>query len=184
MHITLVAMLALLGAKRVLRLWPGLHGRVPAQSAAIWAAFPCALLYGGLAGWSVSVQRALLMLAVVFVFGVAERHLRAWLAFGCALLLVLVLQPMAALQTGFWLSFLAVAALIFVFSGRVRRPTRLQLLWQPQLVIAVEQALARRVSHQNGFERLHGPNGLDGHHGVSFLDLDSVESIRTATPKP
>ena len=27
MHITLVAMLALLGAKRVLRLWPGLHGR-------------------------------------------------------------------------------------------------------------------------------------------------------------
>ncbi|MBK7170451.1 MAG: DNA internalization-related competence protein ComEC/Rec2 [Gammaproteobacteria bacterium] len=140
MHITLVAMLALLGAKRVLRLWPGLHGRVPAQSAAIWAAFPCALLYGGLAGWSVSVQRALLMLAVVFVFGVAERHLRAWLAFGCALLLVLVLQPMAALQTGFWLSFLAVAALIFVFSGRVRRPTRLQLLWQPQLVIAIALA--------------------------------------------
>ena len=81
-----------------------------------------------------------IVLAVVFVFGVAERHLRAWLAFGCALLLVLVLQPMAALQTGFWLSFLAVAALIFVFSGRVRRPTRLQLLWQPQLVIAIALA--------------------------------------------
>ncbi len=140
MHLTLVAMLVLAGVKRVLRVLPRIHGRLPAQSAAMWAAFPCALLYGGLAGWSVSVQRALLMLAVVFVFGVAERHLRAWLAFACALLLVLVVQPMAALQTGFWLSFLAVAALVFAFSGRVQQPTRLQLLWQPQLVIALALA--------------------------------------------
>jgi len=47
------------------------------------------------------------------------RHLGAWWPLLLALLVVLLLEPLASLQPGFWLSFSAVAILALVFGGRL-----------------------------------------------------------------
>ena len=137
MHITLVAMLVMAFAGFAARAWPRALLVLPARSWGMLAAAPATLAYGALAGMGVSVQRALLMVGVLFLFGLRERQLQPWLAYALALLAVLVAQPLAAMQTGFWLSFITVGALLLAFAGRLGRPSRVQLLWLPQLVVGV-----------------------------------------------
>ena len=106
----------------VRRLWarrPGLALALAAPRAAALAAMAAALVYAGLAGFSVSTQRALLMLAVVLAALVWERTLRPWHAFSLALAGVLLLDPGAILSYGAWLSFGAVAVLLFNLGGRL-----------------------------------------------------------------
>jgi competence protein ComEC len=74
---------------------------------------------------------------MLFLFGLRERHLQPWLAYALALLAVLVVQPLAAMQTGFWLSFITVGALLLAFAGRLGGLRGSQLLWLPQLVVGV-----------------------------------------------
>lgn len=87
-----------------------------------WAcglAFATALGYGVLAGFQVPVQRACVMLGLVLLWRLRFRHLGAWWPLLLALNGVLILEPLASLQPGFWLSFVAVAVLIFTFSARL-----------------------------------------------------------------
>ncbi|MGY2288393.1 DNA internalization-related competence protein ComEC/Rec2 [Pseudomonas sp. SDO528_S397] len=87
-----------------------------------WAcglAFAAALGYGLLAGFDVPVQRACVMVGLVLLWRLRFRHLGAWWPLLLALDAVLVLEPLASLQPGFWLSFAAVAVLILTFSGRL-----------------------------------------------------------------
>ena len=80
-----------------------------------------ALFYAALAGFSIPVQRALIMTSVALagpVFGVRASVVTLWLL---ALALVLLLDPLAFTSQGFWYSFLAVAALIFGLGGRCRQ---------------------------------------------------------------
>ena len=87
-----------------------------------WAcacAFAGALAYGWLAGFEVPVQRACVMVGLVLLWRWRFRHLGVWLPFLIALLAVLLLEPLASLQPGFWLSFGAVAWLIVIFGGRL-----------------------------------------------------------------
>ena len=87
-----------------------------------WAcacAFIGALAYGWLAGFEVPVQRACVMVGLVLLWRWRFRHLGVWLPFLIALLAVLLLEPLASLQPGFWLSFGAVAWLIVIFGGRL-----------------------------------------------------------------
>ena len=87
-----------------------------------WAcacAFAGALAYGWLAGFEVPVQRACVMVGLVLLWRWRFRHLGIWLPFLIALLTVLLLEPLASLQPGFWLSFGAVAWLIVIFGGRL-----------------------------------------------------------------
>ncbi|WP_417779783.1 DNA internalization-related competence protein ComEC/Rec2 [Stutzerimonas xanthomarina] len=78
-----------------------------------------ALAYGWLAGFEVPVQRALVMVALVLLWRLRYRHLGVWLPLLIALDAVLLLDPLVGLQSGFWLSFLAVALLALVFRGRL-----------------------------------------------------------------
>jgi len=87
-----------------------------------WAcvcAFLGALAYGWLAGFEVPVQRACVMVGLVLLWRWRFRHLGVCLPFLIAVLAVLLLEPLASLQPGFWLSFGAVAWLILIFSGRL-----------------------------------------------------------------
>jgi competence protein ComEC len=87
-----------------------------------WAcglAFVGAQAYGLLAGFEVPVQRACVMLGLVLLWRLRFRHLGVWLPFLLALNAVLLLEPLASLMPGFWLSFAAVAVLLFTFSGRL-----------------------------------------------------------------
>lgn len=76
--------------------------------------------YTLVSGSSLSAQRALIMTTVLIAAWLWRRRVSAGLAFALALFLVLVLQPLAVLNAGFWLSFGAVAALLVRFSARYR----------------------------------------------------------------
>lgn len=117
-HIGLLAGLiyALVSGLARLGWWPR---RLPWLPWACGLAFAAALGYGLLAGFQVPVQRACIMLAVVLLWRLRYRHLGIAWPLLIALNGVLLVEPLASLLPGFWLSFSAVAVLILVFSGRL-----------------------------------------------------------------
>jgi competence protein ComEC len=94
--------------------------RYPAQKVATLGGACCAALHAALAGFNVPVQRALWMLGVVALAFVSGRTLARSVVLAWALGLVLLVDPWAVVSAGFWLSFGAVAAILFAMSGSVR----------------------------------------------------------------
>lgn len=115
-------------------LWPG---RLPWLPWACALAMAGALGYGWLAGFDVPVRRACLMVAVVLLWRLRFRHLGVWQPLLMALCCVLLLDPLASLQPGFWLSFAAVGLLAFVFAGRLGRWSGWQTLPRAQWAMAL-----------------------------------------------
>ncbi|RLA49385.1 MAG: DNA internalization-related competence protein ComEC/Rec2 [Gammaproteobacteria bacterium] len=76
--------------------------------------FACA--YAALAGFSLATQRALCMLACFILANLVGRSSGSGNNLLLAAVLVLVSNPLAALGSGFWLSFGAVAALLWLSS--------------------------------------------------------------------
>lgn len=105
-----------------------------------WAcglAFAAALGYGLLAGFDVPVRRACVMVALVLLWRLRFRHLGAWWPLLLAFNGVLLMDPLASLRPGLWLSFIAVAVLIFTFGGRLG-PWRWWQTWtRAQWLIAI-----------------------------------------------
>jgi len=105
-----------------------------------WAcglAFTAALGYGLLAGFGVPVQRACVMVGLVLLWRLRFRHLGIWSPLLLAFNGVLILEPLASLQPGFWLSFAAVAVLALTFGGRLGRWSVWQAWTRPQWLIAI-----------------------------------------------
>ncbi|MGZ0713607.1 DNA internalization-related competence protein ComEC/Rec2 [Pseudomonas palleroniana] len=105
-----------------------------------WAcglAFVAALSYGLLAGFGVPVQRACMMVGLVLLWRLRFRHLGAWWPLLLAFNTVLVFEPLASLQPGFWLSFAAVAVLVLTFSARLGPWSVWQAWTRPQWLIAI-----------------------------------------------
>lgn len=117
-HVALVAALiyGLIAGLARLGCWPS--GR-PWLTWACALAFAAALGYGLLAGFEVPVRRACVMVGLVLLWRLRFRHLGVWLPWLLALDAVLLVEPLASLQAGFWLSFAAVAVLALVFAGRL-----------------------------------------------------------------
>lgn len=111
-----------------LRLWRYLGGRLllrlPAPRAAALAASLAALLYAALAGFSVPTQRALIMLLVAMLAVWRLRPLQPGRTLAWGLLLVLLLDPLAVLSAGFWLSFVAVGLILYAVTGQLGRQSR------------------------------------------------------------
>lgn len=124
----LVALLARLG------LWPR---RLPWLPWACALGLASALGYGWLAGFGVPVQRACLMLAMVLFWRLRFRHLGALMPLLAALCGVLLIEPLASLLPGFWLSFAAVAVLVLCFAGRLGGWRPWQAWSRAQWVVAV-----------------------------------------------
>lgn len=117
-HISLLALLAygLVAGLARLGLWPAV---LPWLPSACVLALLVALGYGWLAGFDVPVQRACAMLALVLLWRLRFRQLGIWTPLLAALVLVLLIEPLASLQAGFWLSYAAVAVLLLSFAGRL-----------------------------------------------------------------
>ena len=115
-------------------LWPA---RLPWLPWACGLAMAAALAYGWLAGAGVPVQRACLMLAVVLLWRLRFRHLGAFVPLLLALVAVLLVEPLAPLLPGFWLSFAAVATLVYCFSARLGGWRPWQAWTRAQWVIAI-----------------------------------------------
>jgi competence protein ComEC len=118
LHITMVSGLVFALAHACWRRRPGLTLRLPARKAAVVFGLAAALLYTLLSGYAVPAQRTLYMLAVVAAALWAGISLPISSVLAGALLLVLLVDPWAVLSPGFWLSFGAVAIILFVSSNR------------------------------------------------------------------
>jgi competence protein ComEC len=102
--------------------------RWPAQKAGAVAALFGAAAYAAMAGFSIPTQRALLMLAVALAGLIAGRHVIPTQTLAAALLLVLFWDPLAVLSSGFWLSFAAVAVILYALTARPVR-SRAWMRW-------------------------------------------------------
>lgn len=92
--------------------------RLPAPKVAAIAGVVGAFIYVALAGFGVPAQRTLWMLTVVAIAVWSGRTASISHILCIALGLVLLLDPWAVLSLGFYLSFAAVAVLLFVSLGR------------------------------------------------------------------
>ena len=117
LHVGLVGGLGLLLGTWTWRLLGGAAGRVPAPVAGAVAGLMTAGTYAALAGFTIPTQRALLMLAVVLLAVAARRPVRPLYLLIVALTGVLLIDPLAPLASGFWLSFAAVACLGLLLRG-------------------------------------------------------------------
>ncbi|WP_414451914.1 ComEC/Rec2 family competence protein [Burkholderia sp. 22PA0099] len=94
---------------------------VPAQYAGACAAIAGAGCYAALAGFNVPAQRAWWMLSTACLAYLAGRAVPPSATLAMALAGVLIADPWAVLLPGFWLSFGAVAVILFAVSGRTNR---------------------------------------------------------------
>jgi competence protein ComEC len=125
---------------------------LPAPRFAAAGALLAAAGYAALAGFAIPTQRALVMLAVALGGMLLGRRSPASVLLALALLVVLVFDPLAVLAPGFWLSFGAVAAILYVIThgraegwrarlyawGRIQWAVTIGLL--PVLLLLFQQA--------------------------------------------
>ncbi len=137
LHIGLVAAIGFLLARGLWRLFPRLCLWLPMQRAGALFALVPASLYAALAGFAIPTQRALIMLAVVSAGLLFWRQLRPWSVLAVALLMVLLRDTGAVMAAGFWLSFLAVAAILALSQWHRFRGWRLLLVLQLVLMLAL-----------------------------------------------
>ena len=120
LHIGLVALLGYyLGALggRLINL---LRGNMNSSNIADFSAAILACAYAALAGFSTPTLRALIMVISVQLFLRFRRVISKRECMSFALLAVVLVDPMAYWDMGFWMSFLAAAVLLMIYSGRQR----------------------------------------------------------------
>ena len=120
MHVTMFAVIA-----RFLTAWAwrllarsgsSIALRVPAPVAAAVMASLAAVSYAFLAGFNIPAQRTATMVTIASLAAVVGLESRSWAILAVTLLAVLVVDPIAPLSVGFWLSFFAVG-ILFGLSG-------------------------------------------------------------------
>lgn len=119
LHITMLASLGFLIGYRCWRLSAQLTLRLPARKAAALFALLIALGYALLSGFAVPAQRTVYMLGATAVALWTNRHFSPEQILCIALLAVLIPDPWAVLSPGFWLSFGAVALIMYVCAYRI-----------------------------------------------------------------
>ena len=121
LHIT---MLAGMGGSLASWIWRrrwaarrGLGCRVPVQVIRLIASVGVAFAYALLAGWGIPAQRTCFMLAMAALLLGSGRCASIGAAVGASAAVIALLDPWAPLSAGFWLSFGAVLAIVWVCAG-------------------------------------------------------------------
>jgi competence protein ComEC len=119
LHVGLVAGWLLLTGAWLWRRSARLCLMLPALRAGAVVALLGAAVYAALAGFTLPTQRALIMLAVTLGALILGYRLQFGRSLLLALFLVLLFDPLAILSHGFWLSFSAVAVILWAIGGRL-----------------------------------------------------------------
>ena len=142
-----VTMLAGVGAVLAGFIWRRRHFPLlmPVSKVAAAAGFLTAFSYAWLAGFQIPAQRTMYMVGVVGFALWAGRNPRSFDIWWWALLIVLLIDPMAPYTPGFWLSFGAVAAILYAMGnsvGLLGIPTgkELEVHWTQRLMQALFEA--------------------------------------------
>jgi competence protein ComEC len=137
MHVTFFAVLCMAMARALWRRWSWLGARCRRESFAAVVGIFMAFAYALLSGFSVPAQRTALMLAAFLTVRGCGRHVAPTWSVAASLVAVLVLDPLAVLSAGFWLSFGAVASIIVLAGGRLQQPGALRAAALVQWVVTV-----------------------------------------------
>ena len=142
-----VTMLAGVGAALAAWIWRrrSLPLFIPVSKLAAISGFLTAFIYAWLAGFQIPAQRTMYMVGVVAFALWTGRNPRSFDIWWWALLIVLVIDPMAPYTPGFWLSFGAVAAILYGMgnsAGLLGIPTgkELEVHWTQRLAEALREA--------------------------------------------
>lgn len=143
LHVTMIAALAGWAVAFAWRRIPRAAARWPARQAGLIAAVAAAFAYALLAGFQVPAQRTLYMLVALAVAFWGRREPRPFGALVWAAFVVLLIDPWAVASAGFWLSFGAMAAILWVTFGRVALPAALSgwITVQGAVTLALAPAL-------------------------------------------
>lgn len=137
LHITLFSALVFGLVRLIWRRIPALNLRVPARAAGMLLGLLAAAAYTALAGFGIPAQRTLLMLVGAASVALLDRTPTPSRLLAAALAVVVLIDPWAANAPGFWLSFGAVAALLFSGMGRLRPPPVWQSWIQTQWAVTL-----------------------------------------------
>jgi len=118
LHVSLVAGLVFWLTRLTWGRCGSLLEHIPAIKVAAVAAVVAALAYALLAGFGIPVQRALIMVSIVMLSVVFDRGANFSRAIALAVVTILLLDPLAVLSPGWWLSFWAVTVIAYCSSGR------------------------------------------------------------------
>jgi len=124
LHIGFVAAFLFFIIRLLWRFFPRLCLIIPAPKAAAIFALVGAVFYSTLAGFSTPTQRAIFMLIFFFLGKITDRNFSVWTSFLVGLFIVTLLNPLASLSTGFWLSFVAVFLILFFLEARLDNGTK------------------------------------------------------------
>ncbi len=105
----------------------------PKQHVALYGGTVVGFIYSALAGFAVPTLRAIILAVLLAVMQYLRRVSDAGDVFCLCLLGVLLLQPFAVLTPSFWLSFSAVAMLLFLSSYRVSKSS----IWRLQIGLSM-----------------------------------------------
>lgn len=123
-HVGLAAGFFALLARGLWWCWPALARRWPAPIAAALAGLAGGLVYTAIAGFALPTVRTVLMIAVVTGARTWRRPLRTADALALSAIALLLVDPLAVLGAGFWLSFVGVAWLLWCLPHGTRNPLR------------------------------------------------------------
>ena len=142
-----VTMLAGVGAAIARFIWRRsyLPLLIPVSKVAAAGGFLTAFVYAWLAGFQIPAQRTMYMVAVVGFALWSSRNPRSFDIWWWALFVVLLVDPMASYTPGFWLSFGAVAAILYAMGnsvGLLGIPTgkEFEVHWTKRMIQAIFEA--------------------------------------------
>ena len=137
LHIGFLATIGFVSGAVLARLIGLLGWSVNARYCGALVALVTAMAYSLMAGLSLPTQRAMMMVGVALLAILANRHIGKVTGFGLALAGVAIVDPLATQTAGFWMSFGAVAGLLWLAPVFCRVSIWQQLLSVQWLVFAV-----------------------------------------------
>jgi len=142
LHIGLVAGFAFLLGRIVGLVLPGAYGTLILPALCSLGA---ASLYAALAGFSIPTQRALILVLLLNVSRVLGKRVNPLDLLSLSALVIVCLDPFAFYSAGFWLSYLAVAVLIYCFSHQQVSASKWRSLLSAQAVMFLGLAMPLAV---------------------------------------
>lgn len=119
LHLGFVASLVYIITVKTWKRIPKLTLYRPAQEIGMFAAVLATILYSALAGFSIPTQRASFMMIHFSVCVLMRKKIVPWFSFSIGLVGVLIINPLSTLTESFWLSFCAVAFIIYSMGGKL-----------------------------------------------------------------
>ncbi len=135
LHVTLFAACAFVITRRLWRWLPERWTPFGREPFALVIGVSASLMYAVLAGFSVPTQRTVAMLAAFAAARIARRVVPWTQTLALALATVLLTDALAPLSSGFWLSFVAVGAILMALGGRPLRPPAWRSVLTAQWVV-------------------------------------------------